>query len=1063
LPTGTGVGDRYNVTNAFVELYTEMPAVSEELILLGTFRTNGTGFVQIKWPTVYAGYEVTNFTLWVHWKDTEIYIYELYVGEEYTANASRLWDNSLVTWLTWPHGYETAIGDAMGVVDLTSFATVFSSPDKAFVAHAAIIFKDIETLDRNGDPLGNTVIRVYENSITDQASTESMIYGGTADENGLLESVPIPLNITTYDVGAPYLNGSIAVWWETVLVGFENHTIGALGPFDYTYNGTTDTIYCNVDISDWYVYDSAYYTQPLWGARIKINVLGVDVAGTPVNYAIDKWFLTDYVGYAEVFLPNATDGLRYCYSPVDITVIDTASFADDVKFLGLGIEVEWKGGIKNAYGGTWVLVNYTFLNATDPALIPSNFWDTTVYVSASVYDVAFQVVDALGVPVDGALVTLIRQNGPPITKTSGKITDFDLDQDYWTYESGFVFFHQLPGKLLGYGTFPAVYGVKVVYEGVEVYYNATILKPLNSSVNDLPTAYVDNWAYGGKYIPYIVLNASIFKVKVHLADCNFNGLPYVTVNYTHPTYGAVVDSSDGDGNIDLVAVPGTYKFTAVYFKGIWASVVKGNDTITVSKNINLAVNVKFNIADIILTFYDADKEVTIPNLNATLSWIGTLPDGTKAVFEEKTLNGTLVDGTPYRVYRDDTRTKVIFKQMPSAVYNITVTTKVADGSGKELTPGKAYWPNKRLVYFEAFKSITIDCSNVNLDILTWAYDWTLKVVNSFVPLANVTVYVYNDENRLMGTWVTDATGVLKFDVEQANFKTDTTTAYTTKRIWWNGTYRIEIEYKAAWDYLITKVYNASVSPDQIADNHTFVLKKNEQEELLKVPVGDIIVKATDKCGKPLFGKFDNATVELVIERVTDEPARQYIVYETVKVNETGHAVWLHVPTAGWFNATQMMKDPVTGEKLEWIKGFRLRILWYNNSAVVFEKYWNMTKEGFKGGESEVYNITFVTAICKDVNRAVKNLNVTLWWTNATNPTQKVYPKWWNGTAWITDPAEGKMPWKEGKWTFVMVPGPKYFNVSDAYYHVHVYNDAFEDTGITELAYPGPMGTELSYL
>jgi hypothetical protein len=528
--------------------------------------------------------------------------------------------------------------------------------------------------------------------------------------------------------------------------------------------------------------------------------------------------------------------------------------------------------------------------------MPSAFWDKKVNVSASVYDVAFKVVDALGVPVDGALVTLIRQNGPPVTKESGRLSGIDMAEFDNTTESGFVFFHQLPGKLLGYGTFPAVYGVKVVYEGVEVYYNATVLKPLDSSVNALPKVTIENWLHGSKDFPYIVLNASIFKVKVHLADCNLNGLPYVTVNYTHPTYGAVTDSSDGDGNIDLVAVPGKYEFNAVYFKGVWASVVKGNGTVTVSKNVNLAVNVKFNIADIILTFYDADKEVTIPNLNATLSW---LVDST--VFKELTDNATLPDGTPYKVYRDATRTKVIFKQMPSAVYNITVTTKVADGAGKELTPGKAYWSNKRTVYFEAFKSITIDCSNVELDILTWAYDWTLDVINGLKPLANVTVYVINDEGKQMGVWVTDETGHLVFNVEQANYQTDTTLAYTTKRIWWNGTYRIEIEYKAAWDYLITKVYNASVSPNQVAEAYVFKLQKNDQKELLKVPVGDIIVKATDKCGKPLAGKFDNATVELAIW--TNQS--RAIKYESVKVNATGHAVWLHVPTAGWFNATQM--------------------------------------------------------------------------------------------------------------------------------------------------------------
>jgi hypothetical protein len=62
-PAFTGAAERFNVSNAFVELYTKMPVISDEPILLGTFRTNGTGFVQIKWPTVYGGYEVKNFTV----------------------------------------------------------------------------------------------------------------------------------------------------------------------------------------------------------------------------------------------------------------------------------------------------------------------------------------------------------------------------------------------------------------------------------------------------------------------------------------------------------------------------------------------------------------------------------------------------------------------------------------------------------------------------------------------------------------------------------------------------------------------------------------------------------------------------------------------------------------------------------------------------------------------------------------------------------------------------------------------------------------------------------------
>jgi len=64
-PTATTVPDRFNVTNALVELYTVMPAVGGR-VLLGTFHTNGTGFVQIKWPTTYGGFEVKNFTVFVH-------------------------------------------------------------------------------------------------------------------------------------------------------------------------------------------------------------------------------------------------------------------------------------------------------------------------------------------------------------------------------------------------------------------------------------------------------------------------------------------------------------------------------------------------------------------------------------------------------------------------------------------------------------------------------------------------------------------------------------------------------------------------------------------------------------------------------------------------------------------------------------------------------------------------------------------------------------------------------------------------------------------------------------
>jgi len=231
-PATTGVADRFNVSNAFVELYTKMPVISDEPILLGTFRTNGTGFVQIKWPTVYGGYKVTNFTVWIHWKDTQIYVFNLTVTTT-GANGSRWWDGSTYTGPTAVSADPREVENRYVRSSLSGFANDFSTPGSAYVCHAAVIFKNIQTLDRNTAPLGNTVIRVYENFITDQASTESMIYGGTADENGLLENVPIPLNLTGAGATYPYLNGSIAVWWETVLVGFENHTRPDFTPFNY--------------------------------------------------------------------------------------------------------------------------------------------------------------------------------------------------------------------------------------------------------------------------------------------------------------------------------------------------------------------------------------------------------------------------------------------------------------------------------------------------------------------------------------------------------------------------------------------------------------------------------------------------------------------------------------------------------------------------------------------------------------------------------------------------------------------------------------------------------------
>jgi hypothetical protein len=198
-----------------------------------------------------------------------------------------------------------------------------------------------------------------------------------------------------------------------------------------------------------------------------------------------------------------------------MVVIDTASFEDDVKFEGLGIEVEWKGGYKNAYGGSWVLVNYTFLSY----LKIDDYWKKKLNIITAVYDIAFKVVNASGNPVDGAYVTVYRQNGPPIKEEVPGIPLITGRSKFDKAVSGFIFLHQLPGKLTAYGGFQAIYGVEVVYEEVRVFYTASIFNGslTGGRLRGLPTqgtTFVPWWegTPEAKKFPYIIITTISIKV-----------------------------------------------------------------------------------------------------------------------------------------------------------------------------------------------------------------------------------------------------------------------------------------------------------------------------------------------------------------------------------------------------------------------------------------------------------------------------------------------------------------------------------------------------------------------
>ncbi|RLE45546.1 MAG: hypothetical protein DRJ31_11110, partial [Candidatus Methanomethylicota archaeon] len=236
----------------------------------------------------------------------------------------------------------------------------------------------------------------------------------------------------------------------------------------------------------------------------------------------------------------------------DVSYTNTLTLTDDKEYDGLDVLVLWKGEwqntclgneklvgeirIKNPYEislarKTWV-TQLSF--AINPDLTPTDAtaewitWDAPIVVldesvlvgfnrgrvnmTTYVYDVVFQVVDALGntLPASDTEVDLRLPNGNFITREPS-IDETLYTGVMWSYRfygEGNVTFFQLPGA-------EGPYGVRVLYQGIEVYYNIDEIDVLTKTT-------------------IVRIRTNIYKIKLVFYDCNDELLPQIWVKYTMP-------------------------------------------------------------------------------------------------------------------------------------------------------------------------------------------------------------------------------------------------------------------------------------------------------------------------------------------------------------------------------------------------------------------------------------------------------------------------------------------------------------------------------------------------
>ncbi|BAJ50413.1 hypothetical protein CSUB_C0553 [Candidatus Caldarchaeum subterraneum] len=492
-----------------------------------------------------------------------------------------------------------------------------------------------------------------------------------------------------------------------------------------------------------------------------------------------------------------------------------------------------------------------------------------VYITANVHDLAYRLVDNLGNPAPAAntAITLQRGNGPPITKTGASlIPDFfpstgSLQWSYDQHGEGWAVFYQLPEDL--------AYMVTVTFDGTPVG-EATVDKLTHTIMEDL------------------VLR--IYKVKLVFVDCENSPLSREAFVKVVPPSPATpyVTQLDSTGALDFgYLAGGQYTIDGVWWKGVWVKFTDariGDDTLplnpdgsltfTVDSNIDSPIKLTALINDFIFTTWDYNQDNRIPRLNITLTWVGVHPlTGSRLYFLETMdptgdtntdkFNTTLAFSQFFR-YRIDhffggiSRSnglktygdvRYVFYKMPSALYNITVTTVTTGDPETQQTPGNSKWPGRTVpvdyeikidwtshssppsirktpagqvndrvvlrVYMTWNGEFVTDpnlnpignatlyktCGPVRIDLLTWAHTFKQRIVdgdfdylNEARRIGNATYHIVNDNGVNMEMFIPEDGVFSSLFVSKWTEDTLLTTwlkadSQHSSNIWWNGTYR----------------------------------------------------------------------------------------------------------------------------------------------------------------------------------------------------------------------------------------------------------------------------------
>ncbi len=294
LPNRPGFADRYNVTNACVEVYRLKSFGGYDFA--GTFYPDGTGFVRIEWPS-----EWQNVTVIVKAKSYQgqcigtdgnpysgIIIYWLTVNptdsfrNQFGVGAGNVTvgDDGIEVNHAGDFDWDIDAPFGSGPVDIVqydsgpvTFKINHEDARNAWVARAAYIFKVFHehTWYSVNDVLTYAIITIYDVDHTAASSPHSLLQAAITGSDGQSrytreiypasqgvgsgrfadnKLVPIPLQVinlgakrpfeggigapdTNLPVDAPHLNVTKRVWWETVLVN-QTFYVGN------EYNGTGD-------------------------------------------------------------------------------------------------------------------------------------------------------------------------------------------------------------------------------------------------------------------------------------------------------------------------------------------------------------------------------------------------------------------------------------------------------------------------------------------------------------------------------------------------------------------------------------------------------------------------------------------------------------------------------------------------------------------------------------------------------------------------------------------------------------------------------------------------------